>query len=99
MFLPGVIITFFFSLVCTDTLARGMDIAGVKCVISYSAPKYVKTYIHRAGRTARAGEPGLAVSLLHKTQLTKFFNLLQHAGKTDLEEVYITLMFLNLTGN
>lgn len=64
-----------------------MDLVGVQCVISYTAPKYLKTYIHRAGRTARAGEQGLAVTLLDKTRLNKFTNLLQQAGKSTLEEV------------
>lgn len=68
-------------------MARGIDLEGVQCVISYSAPKYLKTYIHRAGRTARAGELGLAVTILHKTQLAKFQSLLQQADKNNLEEV------------
>lgn len=76
-----------FRLVCTDALARGIDLPNVQCVISYSAPKYIKTYIHRAGRTARAGEKGLAVTLLHKSQLSKFKEMLQQVGKTNIEEV------------
>ncbi|XP_018568466.1 probable ATP-dependent RNA helicase Dbp73D [Anoplophora glabripennis] len=77
-------------LVCTDTLARGIDLPHVQCVISYSAPKHLKTYIHRAGRTARAGEEGLAVTLLHKSQLTKFKVMLQQAGKTNIQELIIS---------
>lgn len=45
-------------LVCSDAMARGMDIENVKYVISYDAPNFVKTYIHRVGRTARAGNTG-----------------------------------------
>ena len=37
-------------------MTRGMDVAGVENVVNYDAPVYVKTYVHRAGRTARAGE-------------------------------------------
>ncbi|KAF2901764.1 hypothetical protein ILUMI_04422 [Ignelater luminosus] len=77
-------------IVCTDALARGMDLIDVQCVISYTAPKYLKTYIHRAGRTARAGEQGLAVTLLDKTRLNKFMNLLQQAGKNALQEIKIS---------
>lgn len=44
-------------LVCSDAMTRGMDVAGVQNVVNYDAPVYVKTYVHRAGRTARAGEP------------------------------------------
>lgn len=79
---------FVFRLVCTDSLARGMDFTGVQCVISYAAPKYLKTYIHRAGRTARAGAFGLAVTMLHSTQVSHFMGLLKQAGKNNLSEVY-----------
>ena len=45
-------------------MARGMDVKGVSHVILYDAPSLVKTYIHRIGRTARAGEAGTAYTLL-----------------------------------
>eukprot|EP00887_Chlorella_sp_A99_P000347 scaffold13.g347.t1 len=51
-------------LVCSDAMTRGMDVAGVACVINYDAPVYVKTYVHRAGRTARAGRAGAVYTLL-----------------------------------
>ncbi|CAG9854493.1 unnamed protein product [Phyllotreta striolata] len=76
-------------LVCTDALARGIDLPNVECVISYSAPKYLRTYIHRAGRTARAGSTGSAITLLSKTQLGKFKSLLNQANKTDVNELVI----------
>lgn len=72
-------------------MARGIDLPGVQCVISYSAPKYLKTYIHRAGRTARAGENGLAVTFLHSSQVSKFKELLQQADKTDVQEVRLMI--------
>lgn len=84
---------FCYRLVCTDALARGIDLPGVQCVISYSAPKHLKTYIHRAGRTARAGELGLAVTLLHKSQVNKFQSLLHQADKVNMEEVMICYRF------
>ncbi|XP_060536137.1 probable ATP-dependent RNA helicase Dbp73D [Cylas formicarius] len=74
-------------LICTDALARGIDLPDVQCVISYSAPKYLKTYIHRAGRTARAGAPGLVIIILHGSQLSKFKGLLREAGKTSIEQL------------
>ncbi|XP_072398479.1 probable ATP-dependent RNA helicase Dbp73D [Diabrotica undecimpunctata] len=76
-------------LVCTDALARGIDLPHIQCVISYSAPKYLKTYIHRAGRTARAGEPGLAVALLNKPQVSKFKSMLNQANHTNIQELVI----------
>lgn len=60
----------------------------VQCVLSYSAPKYIKTYIHRVGRTARAGEAGLAVTLIDKAQFVQFNNMLLQADKRNLEEVF-----------
>ncbi|XP_045475422.1 ATP-dependent RNA helicase eIF4A-like isoform X2 [Harmonia axyridis] len=73
-------------IICTDSLARGIDLPGIEYVFSYSAPKHLKTYIHRAGRTARAGCLGTAVTLLHTTQVGHFKSLLEHAGKTNIEE-------------
>jgi superfamily II DNA/RNA helicase len=51
-------------LVATDVAARGLDIDGVDVVVHYDPPEDHKAYLHRSGRTARAGEKGVAVSLL-----------------------------------
>ena len=53
-------------LVATDVAARGLDISGLKCVINYDMPFETQTYIHRIGRTGRAGESGLVFSLLNQ---------------------------------
>lgn len=50
-------------------MARGMDIENVKFVISYDHPPYLTTYIHRVGRTARAGKAGTSVSFLEKSEV------------------------------
>lgn len=42
----------------TDAATRGMDVPGVEMVVNYDSATYPKTYIHRAGRTARAGKAG-----------------------------------------
>ncbi|MEE6528009.1 hypothetical protein FKM82_029860, partial [Ascaphus truei] len=55
-------------LISTDATARGIDVKGVTCVINYDAPQFIRTYIHRVGRTARAGKAGLAFTMLLKVQ-------------------------------
>ncbi len=51
-------------LVCTDVAARGIDVQGVSHVINYSCPEDDKTYIHRIGRTGRAGATGIAITFV-----------------------------------
>ncbi|MBI4448968.1 DEAD/DEAH box helicase [Candidatus Woesearchaeota archaeon] len=51
-------------LVATDVAARGIDVPGVTHVINYDVPKFEQDYIHRIGRTARAGESGKAITFL-----------------------------------
>jgi ATP-dependent RNA helicase DDX51/DBP6 len=68
-------------LVCTDALARGIDIGQIDFVVSYDCPKFVKTYIHRVGRTARAGKTGSAITMVEKSKDQTFKALLSEAGK------------------
>lgn len=53
-------------LVCTDLAARGLDLENVDRVINYHLPRDIKVYLHRAGRTARAGRGGVVVNLVTK---------------------------------
>lgn len=59
-------------LVCTDVAARGLDIKGVSHVYNYDIPRESKNYIHRIGRTARAGKEGKAITLLTREQHPDF---------------------------
>ena len=66
-------------LVCSDAITRGIDIQGVDTVINYDTPVYAKTYVHRAGRTARAGKKGSVITLLKKEDVRHFKDMLRKA--------------------
>jgi ATP-dependent RNA helicase RhlE len=51
------------TLVATDIAARGIDVEGISHVVNYDVPNVPETYVHRIGRTARAGAEGIAISL------------------------------------
>ena len=59
-------------LVCTDVAARGLDIKGVSHVYNYDIPKDSKEYIHRIGRTARAGKEGKVINVLASRDYDNF---------------------------
>ncbi len=79
-------------LVCTDVAARGIDVTGITHVINYQTPEDEKTYLHRIGRTARAGASGTAVTLVDWDEITRW-HLINKALELDLEnpeETYST---------
>ncbi|MHA6780495.1 DEAD/DEAH box helicase [Pseudonocardia saturnea] len=59
-------------LVATDVAARGIDVTDVTHVINYQCPEDSKTYVHRIGRTGRAGKTGVAVTLVDWDELHKW---------------------------
>jgi ATP-dependent RNA helicase DDX51/DBP6 len=69
-------------LIGTDIMARGIHIDGLKYVINYDMPPYVKTYIHRAGRTARAGESGSCFTFLRKHEVMTYLTIIGSFLKT-----------------
>ncbi len=65
-------------LVATDLASRGLDIAQLPCVVNYEMPSSPEDYVHRIGRTGRAGRPGLAISLVA---------IEEHAALRDVERL------------
>ncbi len=72
-------------LVATDVAARGLDINGVDLVINYDVPQNNDDYIHRIGRTARAGKTGFAFTLVSKDEIPRFNNILKSNKITEKE--------------
>jgi len=77
-------------LVATDVAARGIDIEGITHVINYQCPEDEKTYVHRIGRTARAGADGIAVTFVDWDELARWKMIDQSLalGLPEPEETY-----------
>jgi superfamily II DNA/RNA helicase len=72
-------------LVATDVAARGIDIEGITHVINYQCPEDDKTYVHRIGRTARAGAHGIGVTFVDWDDMPRW-SLINQSLKLGLEE-------------
>jgi superfamily II DNA/RNA helicase len=77
-------------LVATDVAARGIDIDGITHVINYQCPEDEKTYVHRIGRTARAGAKGISVTFVDWDELArwKMIDMALKLGLAEPEETY-----------
>jgi ATP-dependent RNA helicase DeaD len=71
-------------LIATDVAARGLDITGVSHVVNYDIPNSPDIYVHRIGRTGRAGESGRAITLITPKQRRELEAIERHA-KTEIE--------------
>jgi ATP-dependent RNA helicase DeaD len=85
-------------LVATEVAARGLDIPKVSHVVNYDMPDEPKMYFHRIGRTARAGKPGVAVSLVTR-QDEDGFKRIRKMTSSDLREFPDGLLPENRTGS
>ncbi len=73
-------------IVCTDVAARGLDIKGVTHVYNYDLPRISSDYIHRIGRTARAGQEGKAINILASRDYEFFSDIMNHE-KVQIKEL------------
>ncbi len=72
-------------LVATDIAARGIDVPDISHIINYDIPNDPKNYVHRIGRTARAGRKGIAISFCDKSEV----NLLKNIEKFIKQKVFV----------
>jgi len=74
-------------LVCTDVAARGLHIENVSHVFNYEIPKDAKDYVHRIGRTARAGEEGMVMNLICELDHDNFGRVLSEYRDFNVEKI------------
>ncbi len=68
-------------LVATDVAARGIDVAGISHVINFDSPRNAEDYVHRIGRTGRAGRTGVAVTLFNHSEAHRVRDIERYTGK------------------
>lgn len=69
-------------LVATDVASRGIDVAGISHIINFDLPKSAEDYVHRIGRTGRAGASGVAISLALRSDSTSVKQIERYTGQT-----------------
>lgn len=72
----------------TDLASRGLDIKDLKAVINFELPQEATRYIHRVGRTARAGKKGVSVTICAEHEILKLKKMMKKA-RDSLEKVYL----------
>ena len=72
-------------LVSSDLMSRGLDITGITTVINYDPPLHIQTHVHRAGRTARAGQSGSVVTLCKRREYSWFIAVVRRAANSMMD--------------
>jgi len=67
-------------LIATDIAARGLDVEGIETIVNFNLPPNYATYIHRVGRTARAGKKGVSVSLVSEKERKLLREIVNHSA-------------------
>ena len=78
-------------LVATDVAARGLDIKSLQAVINYELPRDPEIYVHRIGRTGRAGEKGIALSIFTESEQYRINSIEQYLKKPCICDFYESL--------
>jgi ATP-independent RNA helicase DbpA len=78
-------------LVATDVAARGLDIKSLQAVINYELPRDPEIYVHRIGRTGRAGKKGMALSIFTESEQARVNAIEQFQNKPCICDVYESL--------
>ncbi|KAG9050192.1 RNA-dependent ATPase rok1 [Tulasnella sp. UAMH 9824] len=74
-------------MVCTEVMARGMDFGGIKGVVNYDFPTTVQGYVHRIGRTGRAGRTGVAITYFTDADIPFLRPIAQMINQTHIQQL------------
>lgn len=80
-------------LIATNVAARGLDIPDIEHVINFDVPQNVEEYIHRVGRTARAGKTGSAITFVGEWELAEWDAIVEAIGRDEIEMIELPAVY------